>query len=106
MGSPYSWAPLVAQMVKNLPAMWETWVQSLGWQDPLEKGKSTPLQYSGLENSVHGVSKSQTQLSDFLFITVHGTALPRQKHTNTPLDPGQSYVSHSLKKRVCRRHLR
>ena len=34
----YSWASLVAQMVKNLPAMRETWVQSLGWEDPLEKG--------------------------------------------------------------------
>ena len=32
---------LVAQMVKNLPAMWETWVQSLGWEDPLAKGKAT-----------------------------------------------------------------
>ena len=32
---------LVAQMVKNLPAMWETWVWSLGWEDPLEKGKAT-----------------------------------------------------------------
>ena len=32
------WAPLVAQMVKNLPAMWEAWVQSLGREDPLEKG--------------------------------------------------------------------
>ena len=31
----------VAQLVKNLPAMWETWVQSLGWDDPLEKGKAT-----------------------------------------------------------------
>ena len=31
----------VAEMVKNLPAMWETWVQSLGWEDPLEKGKAT-----------------------------------------------------------------
>ena len=30
-----------AQLVKNLPAMWETWVQSLGWEDPLEKGKAT-----------------------------------------------------------------
>ena len=30
-----------SQMVKNLPAMWETWVQSLGWEDPLEKGKAT-----------------------------------------------------------------
>jgi len=37
----YSWASLVAQLVKNPPAMQETWVQSLGWEDPLEKGKST-----------------------------------------------------------------
>jgi len=34
-------ASLVAQMVKNLSAMWETWVQSLGWEDPLEKGMAT-----------------------------------------------------------------
>ena len=37
----YSWASLVAQLVKDLPAMWETWVQSLGWEDPLEKGMGT-----------------------------------------------------------------
>ena len=36
-----SWASLVAQMVKNTPAMWETWVQSLVWGDPLEKGMVT-----------------------------------------------------------------
>ena len=35
------WASLVAQLVKNLPAMWETWVRSLGWEDPLEKEKAT-----------------------------------------------------------------
>ena len=34
-------ASLVAQLLKNLPAMWETWVQSLGWEDPLKKGKAT-----------------------------------------------------------------
>ena len=37
----YSWASLMAQLVKNLPAMRETWVRSLGWEDPLEKGKAT-----------------------------------------------------------------
>ena len=43
MGYPlqYSWASLVAQMVKNLPAMWETWVRYLGWEDPLEEGVAT-----------------------------------------------------------------
>ena len=37
----YSWASLVAQMVENLPAMRETWVQSQGWEDPLEEGMAT-----------------------------------------------------------------
>ena len=37
----HSWASLVAQLVKNLPAMREAWVQSLGWEDPLEKGTTT-----------------------------------------------------------------
>ena len=43
MGYPlqYSWASLVAQMVKDLPKMQETWVQSLGWADPLKKGTAT-----------------------------------------------------------------
>ena len=52
---------LVAQMVKNPLAMQETWVRSLGWKDPLEKGKAYPLQYSSLEKSmdciVHGIAK-------------------------------------------------
>ena len=37
----YCWTFLVAQLVKNPPAMLETWVPSLGWEDPLEKGKAT-----------------------------------------------------------------
>ena len=64
------WASPVAQLVKNPPATRETWVRSLGWEDPLEKGKATQLQYSGLENSmdciVQGVAKSRIRLSDFL----------------------------------------
>ena len=59
----------MAQAVKNLPTMRETWVRSLGWEDCLEKGMTNPLQYSCLENSmdrgtwwvtVHGVAESQT----------------------------------------------
>ena len=53
----HSWASLVAQLEKNTPAMQETLVRSLGWEDPLEK-------HSGLENSmdclVHGVAKRRT----------------------------------------------
>ena len=64
-----SWLSLIAQLVKNLPAMQETPVQSMGWKDPLEKEKGYPLQYSGLENSmdciVHGVAKSRTRPRDF-----------------------------------------
>ena len=73
---------MVAQTVKNPPAMWETWVQSLGWEDAPEEGIGYPLQYSCLENSmdrgawqaiVHGVAKSWTRLSNFqqIFKDVH-----------------------------------
>ena len=60
---------LVAQLVKNLPAMQETWIPSLGQEDFPGEGNGSPLQYSCLENSmdrggqwatVHGVVKSQT----------------------------------------------
>ena len=44
----YSWASLVAQLVKNLPAMQETWVQFLGWEDPLENRKATHSSILGL----------------------------------------------------------
>ena len=37
----YSWASRVVQLVKNLPAMWETWARSLGWEDSLEEGMAT-----------------------------------------------------------------
>ena len=50
----YSWASLVAQLVKNPPAMWETWVRSLSWDDPLEKGEAT------LSSILTWVAKSQT----------------------------------------------
>ena len=47
-----SWAPLVAQLVKNLLAMRETWVRSLGWEDSPGERNGYPLQYSCLENSM------------------------------------------------------
>ena len=61
-------ASLVAPLVYNLPAMWEIWVRSLGWEDPLEKGKATHssiLAWRIPWITVHGIAKSQTQLSDF-----------------------------------------
>ena len=70
----YPWTSLVAQLEKNPPAMRETWVWSLGWEDPLEKGKAT--HFSILENSmdciVHGVAKSWTRLSNVHFHFQHG----------------------------------
>ena len=59
-------------MVKNLPAMQETWVQSLGWEDPLEKGKATHssilawrIPWTEKPGALcHGVAKNQTLLSD------------------------------------------
>ena len=69
----YSWASLVAQTVKNLPAVQETWVQSLGWEDPLEKGKTPhssvlawriPLDGGSWQATVHRVTESQTRVSD------------------------------------------
>ena len=54
-------------MVKNLPAMWETWVQSLGWEDPLEEGMAIlawriPMDRGAWQATGHEVTKSQTQL--------------------------------------------
>ena len=62
-------ASLVAQTVKNMPAMWETWVQSLDWKDPLEEGMAThsnilpwkiPMDRGAWQATVHGVTKSST----------------------------------------------
>ena len=62
-------------LVKKPPAMQETWVGSLDWEDPLEKGKATHSQYSGLENSMEcivcGVTKSSTGLSDFHVLSLY-----------------------------------
>jgi len=63
------YASLVAQIVKNPPAMWETWVRSLGWEDSLEEGMATyssilawriPMDRGTWWAAVHGVTKSQT----------------------------------------------
>ena len=59
------WASLVAQSVKNPPAMWETWVRSLGWEDPLEEGLAAhssilenPMDRGAWRAAVPGVSES------------------------------------------------
>ena len=70
----YSWASLVAQLVKNVPAMWENWVQSLGWEDPLEEGMATHssilawrIPWTEEPGGLLSMAlQSQTQLSEFL----------------------------------------
>ena len=65
----YYLASLVAQTVKNPPVMWETWVQSLGWEDPLEESMATyssilawrmPMDREAWWATVHGVAQSRT----------------------------------------------
>ena len=68
----YSWASLVAQLIKNPPAMRETWIRSLDWEDPLEKGKAThssilAWRINSMDCGVHGVAKSWTRLRSFHF---------------------------------------
>ena len=64
----YSWTSLVAQMVKNPPAMQEAWVQSLVWEDPLDKEKSSSILTWRISwAAVHRVTKSLTQLSNLHF---------------------------------------
>ena len=73
----------VAQVVKNPPAMQETWVRSLSWEDPPEEGMTThssiliwriPMDSGVWWARVHGVTKSQTRLSN----SAHGTSLVAQ----------------------------
>ena len=63
----------MAQLVKSLPAVWETWVQSLAWEDPLEKGMSihsnilaenNPMDRVAWQATVHGVAKNQARLNN------------------------------------------
>ena len=82
-------ASLVALLVKNPPAMQETCVQSLGWEDPLEEGVAThssilawriPMDRRVWWATVHGIAKSQTGLSDFTF---HFHALEKEMATHS-----------------------
>ena len=73
----HSWASLGAQTVKNLPAMQETRVQSLGWEDPLEKN-ANPLQYSDLENSMErGYNPWGCKELDTTELTLNYSQLPK-----------------------------
>ena len=69
----YSWASLVAQMVRNPPTVQENWVQSLGWEDPLEQGMAThstilawriPMDRGVWQATVHGVTNSRSHTTE------------------------------------------
>jgi len=70
----------MAQLVKNLPAMWEIWVQSLGWEDPLEKGKATHSRVwpeNSMDCRVREIAKSRTRLRNFQSLHFQLTQLLR-----------------------------
>ena len=76
----YSWASFVIQLAKNPPAMWETWVPSLGWEDPLEKGKATRssilawriLQFMGSQRVGHDSATFSPSISRRKCLLVRG----------------------------------
>ena len=97
------WASLVAKLVKNTPAMWETWVQSLGWEDPLEKGKA---QFSSVAQSclnlcdlkdcsTPGLSVHR-QLPEFTQTHLHwvSDAIQPSHHLSSPSPPAFSLSQH------------
>ena len=77
----YSWATLVAQLLKNLPAMQETWVQSLSWEDPLKKMKVKVAQSSATlckDYTVHGILQARI-LEWVAFPFSRGSSQPRDR---------------------------
>ena len=78
-------ASLVAQTVKRLPAIWNTWVRSLGQEDPLEKEMAThsstfawKIPWTEEPGRLHGVANSRTRLSDFTSLLFLGDSLMTQ----------------------------
>ena len=98
----YSWASLLAQMVKNLPAMWEVWVRVLGWEDPLEEGMGThsrilawriPLEREGWRALSMG---SQRVRHDWATKNLFQTFLRHSEIGNNPLLHSWQFWSNQL----------
>ena len=99
-----TWASLVAQRLKRLPAMQETWVRSTGSGRSPGEGNGNPLQYSCLENpmdggawraTVHGVAKSWTWLSDFTFTFLRPRPASYSAICLYSSDPSQDHPTYS-----------
>ena len=97
----------MAQLVKNLPAMWETWVRSLGWEDPLEKGKA--IHSSILAWRFHGLyspwGPKELDMTERLSqnktesLSPSGLCLPTK--ANAPLAPPTHTNTHTQSAQVC-----
>ena len=101
-----SWASLLAQLVKNPPAIWETWVRCLGWKDPLEKGKGTHssiLAWRIPWTTVHRTAKTDT--TEQLSLSLHLLLMILQLcHLPPPLLPPVSKLFspvHSMPAPIC-----
>ena len=83
----------MAQLVKNQSATLETWLQSLGWEDPLEKAEQPTRLLPGesMDTAVHGVAELDTtgQLSAYTHTHTH-------THTHTPIDANQQLYTQCL----------
>ena len=86
----------MAQLIKNLPAMWESWVRSQGWEDSPGEGKGYPLQYSGLENSKESDTTEQLSLfmpsQPFPFLPCSSTSLSAGSHSSDNYVGGLGYM--------------
>ena len=94
----YSWASMVAQTVKNLPAMWETWVRSLGWEDSLKEDMAADssilawriaMDREAWRAIVRGVAKSRTRLSDYAQHSTRATQSSVGKWANLKVVPSR-----------------
>ena len=108
----YSWASLVAETVKNPPAMWKTWVQSLGWEDPLEEGLATHSSILAWRipwtEGPGGLQSVQSQNVRHDWVTKHSTAHTKHRgrgssdfwgHWNTILYKGGIIVKSKMRPR-------
>ena len=93
-----SWASLVAQLVKNPPAMQNTWVRFPGWERSLGEGKGYPLQYSCLENSGLGRQESDSteRLSLYILPYVMQENSPTQWGLRSTPEPGENHATLSF----------